>query len=59
MLGENIDCYVCVCQRKYVTLMLLTACRVAGIRGNTLKDNIEMGITKMALMLSGLNVINI
>jgi len=38
--------------------MLLRAYRVAGLRVNMLKDNIEMDITKMALMFSGLNVIN-
>jgi hypothetical protein len=56
MLVENIN--VCDCQRKYVPLMLLTAYRVPGFRVNTLKDNIEMGITKIELMFSGLNVIN-
>ena len=58
ILGENINIYVCVCQRKYVIFMLLRAYRVAGLRVNMLKDNIEMDITKMALMFSGLNVIN-
>jgi len=38
---------------------VVAAYRVAGLRVNTLKDNIEMGITKIELMLSGLNVINI
>ena len=58
MLVENINCYVCVCQMKYVIFMLLRAYRVAGLRVNMPKDNIEMDITKMTLMLSGVNVIN-
>ena len=46
-------------QKKCLSLMLLTAYRAAGLRVYMLQDNIEMDITKMALMLSGLNMINI
>jgi len=39
--------------------MLLRAYRVAGLRVNMLKDNIEMDVKVMALMISGLSMINI
>ena len=41
---------------KYVPIMLLTAYRVATLRVNMLKDNIEINIKDMALMTSGLNL---
>jgi hypothetical protein len=39
--------------------MLLSAYRAAELRVNMLKDNIKMKIKQMALMTSGLNLINI
>ena len=45
MLGENINCYVCVIvQKKYVALMLLIAYRAAGLCVNMLKYNVDMKI---------------
>ena len=46
-------------QKKYLSLMLLTAYRAAGLRVNMLQDNIEMDIKEMVLMTSGLNTINV
>ena len=46
-------------QKKYFSLMLLTAYRAAGLRVNMLQDNIEMDIKEMVLMTSGLNTINV
>ena len=46
-------------QKKYAAFLLLTAYRAAGLGVNMLKDNIEMDIKEMALMTSGLNMINI
>jgi hypothetical protein len=42
-------------QKKYVAFMLLTAYRTAGLRVYMLKDNIEMEIKEMAIMVSGLH----
>jgi hypothetical protein len=44
-----------IMQKEYV--MLLTAYRAAGLRVNTLKDNIEIDVKEMALMSSGLILI--
>jgi len=46
-------------QKKYLSVMLLTAYRAAGLRVNMLRDNTEMDIKEMALMTSGLNTINV
>ena len=46
-------------QKKYLSLMLLTAYRAAGLRVYMLMDNIKMDIKKMVLMTSGLNTINV
>ena len=42
-------------QKKYLSLMLLTAYRAAGLRVNMQRDNTEIDIKEMALMTSGLN----
>ena len=46
-------------QKKYVAFLLLTAYRAAGLGVNMLKDNNEIDIKEIALMTSGLNMINI
>jgi len=59
MLAENINCYMSDCARKYFPVYLLRTYRAAVLRVNIIKDNIEMDITKMVLMTSGLNMIKI
>jgi len=39
-------------QKKYFTFMLLRAYRAAGLHVNMLKDNIEMDVKEMALMIA-------
>ena len=46
-------------QKKYLSVMLLTAYRAAGLRVNMLRDNTEMDIKEMALMTSGFSVTHI
>ena len=50
-----------IVQKKYVPLMLLKAYRVAELRVNMLRDNIEIDITEMAAvsMRTELNLTNI
>ena len=42
-----------IVQKKYVALMLPTAYRAAGLRVNMLKENNEIDIKEMALIITG------
>jgi hypothetical protein len=47
---------MCVIMHKeYIALMLLTAYRAPRLRVNMLKDNIEMDIKQIPLIIGGLN----
>jgi hypothetical protein len=52
MLVENINCYVCEVQKKYVAFILFSAYWAVGIRVNMIKGNIEMDIKEMAIMIT-------
>ena len=46
-----------IVQKKYVPFMFLRAYRAAGLCVNMLKDNIELNMKEMALMIIGRNLI--
>ena len=46
-LVEKINCYLSVTlQKRYISIMLLTAYRAAGLRVNMPEDNIEIDVKK-------------
>jgi hypothetical protein len=47
-----------IVDKEYVSLMLLTAYRAALLRVNMLKDNIEIDIKQIPLIIGGLNRFN-